>query len=112
MPMGMDLVGTESQRANVTKDPAGIAFATRAIAVVHVHDSDAAKARNLTLRQICDADGYLKDHADSLTMSLFRAFGRNCLPVLESYLEGTQSAQDLEVLIRKYEHGLEGAVGL
>lgn len=112
MPMGMDLTGEGNQASNTTKDPAGTAFALRALAVIAVHDSEAAQARNLTLRQISDADPYLREHSESLTACLFRAFGRNCLPVLEKYLEGTQPPHDLEVNKRAAVRGLEHILGL
>lgn len=112
MPKGMDLQNEGTAPENLGKDPAGIAFALRALACINVHDSEAAQKQELTLRQISDADPYMKEHGESLTAYLFRAFGRNCTPVLMRYLQGVQSPEDLEVNIKAYARKLESILGL
>ena len=112
MPKEMELASGSGSQNTGAKDAVGIAFATRAMAVIQVHDSAEAKARNLTLRQICCADEYLRDHADTLSAYLFRAFGRNCLPVLQSFLEGVQEPAELEATVRSYARVIQHNLGL
>lgn len=112
MPKEMELNPGGVASNSGAKDPVGVMFATRALAVVQVHDSEEAKSRNLTLRQICCADEYLRDHADTLSAYLFRAFGRNCVPVLQSFLEGVQEPAELESNVRSYARVIQHNLGL
>ena len=43
---------------------------------------------------------------------LFRAFGRNCIPVLTKYMEGVQSPEDLDDNILLYARGFAERLGL
>ena len=84
MPQELNLDNCVASSGINEKGRADIVFAVRALAVIRVHDSEEAKERNLTIREICDVDPWLKEHSESLMHYLFRAFGRNCIPVLTS----------------------------
>lgn len=69
-------------------------FAAIALAAIRVHDSDSAKEKGLTLKEICAMDHRMRAAEDRLVLRLFRAFGRNCIPVLTKYLEEAGMTED------------------
>lgn len=85
MPRGLDLMGSSAPVQNPVSDPVGLSFAVRALAVIEVHDSKEAQERKLSIRQICVAEEYLREHSATLSAALFRNFGRNCKPTFESF---------------------------
>lgn len=112
MPQELDLNNYVASSGINEKGRSDIVFAVRALAVIRVHDSEEAKERNLTIREICDVDPWLKEHSESLMHYLFRAFGRNCIPVLTKYMEGVQSPEDLDDNILLYARGFAERLGL
>lgn len=108
----MSLGGTEVAAAPGPNDAVGIAFATRALAVIRIHDSDEGKAKNLSIRDICMADDYLVDRVETLSAHLFRAFGRHCVPVLENFVKGSQSEEELEAQVQRFVKEMSGKLGL
>ena len=112
MPQGMNLMNDAGGPGRANSDTHGISFAIRALAVLRVHDSDAAKAKGLTLRQISEADFWLNDHLDGLTSQLFRAFGRHCEPVLRKFMLDVETEADLEAHVTKIQKQLEQDLGL
>lgn len=112
MPKEMTLQGTEVAAAPGPADAVGLAFAARALAVVRVHDSEEGKAKNLTLRDICAKDDYLADRVETLSAHLFRAFGRHCVPVLENFLAGVYSAEEIEAQVQQYTADLRSKLDL
>lgn len=112
MPRNMELNGDGNLAPDSAKDHESIVFALHALAVIQVHDSEAAKEKGLTIRDICEKDPYMSSHSESLTSCLFRAFGRHCSPVFLKYLEGVQTTSDLSVNVTAQAKALERQLGI
>lgn len=92
----MNLMNRSDMPTDGPTNPAGVSFSLHALAVIAIHDSDAAKERGLTIKEICAADTYMEGVSDSIAFMLFKAFGRNCIPVFQKYLEPMYTGQALD----------------
>ncbi len=108
----MDLTEGGKSVRGAHKDQEGVVFAWHALAVIRVHDSQEAQDRKLKLRDICAADGYLKDVSEMLVSYLFRAFGRHCIPVFEAFLSNWYAADVVEKNLSSIESELRRTLGL
>lgn len=112
MPRGLDLMGGSATVHQLVNDPVGLSIAVRALAVIEVHDSSEAQAKKLSIRQICDADEYLREHSSTLSAALFRTFGRNCKPTFETFVSGYYSGPELESNVKSYANVIRHNLGL
>ena len=105
-------MGGATTAQNSVSDPVGLSIAVRALAVIEVHDSAEAQAKKLSLRKICDADEYLREHNNTLSAALFRTFGRNCKPTFEAFVSEYYPGPELESKVKSYANVIRHNLGL
>lgn len=108
----MDLMNKNDVPKTNPTTPSGVSFSLHALAVIEIHDSDEAKKRNLTIREICQGDTYMESVSDSIAYLLFKAFGRNCIPVFEKYLEPIYAGEVLKEKVHEVVTRIRGNLDL